>query len=103
MLLILTWSPLFIWLNIRSRDNLGMIHSISIEEVWVAYGFPWTYAEGWNDWYSLPIQPTRVEFWHYPALAADVLAAVAGVALLTTVSNYLLKAVMSILTRRQSP
>lgn len=98
MLLILTWSPLFIWLNIRSRDDPVLLAQ-SLEQVWVAYGFPWTYAEGWNDWFSRPIQPTQVKFWHYPALAADVLVAVAGIAFLTSVSTYLLKAAISVLTR----
>jgi len=44
MLLVVGWSSLVVWLNVRPRISYMTLDGESCDPYWIDYGCPWTYA-----------------------------------------------------------
>ena len=85
MLLIVGWSSVVVWLNVRPRyyELILHRHGKHYPVLYAEYGCPWGYS--WQD----------VEYYDYTALAANI--AIGLLAVLTFASKYLLRAIVAAL------
>ena len=97
VLLLVSWSPLAIWLNVRAREAEIYIQRTDSTTYWAYYGFPWLFGAGTTNVVSSTFRPGHTTVFSYGALFGDVVLGLAGVALLTRVSRCLLRRLMPIL------
>jgi len=101
MLLIVGWSAVVVWLNVRPRVNDRYIDTyINGQEdyvLWVEYGCPWTYAsthhlhDPWNETPPSRVHPTYVD--SYWRLATNAAIGLLAVAILTFASTCLVRGI----------
>jgi len=96
MLLVVGWSSVVVWLNVRQwykpKEN-GYVSFVN-------YGLPFTFAEGFSfDDSSVLLQAQPKYLYHPPhwrkSLAANIAIGLVAVAVLTFASKYLVRATVS--------
>lgn len=99
ILLIVGWSSLVGWLNVRPRIHRNdpiVIDSIESQTTVVYYGYPWAYTcvIFWDKRQDILRSPPTIDYWR---LAYNLLMGLLAVAVLTWTSKYLLRAIIAIL------
>jgi len=95
MLLIVGWSSVVFWLNVRPR----LVRFYETESYLIMYGCPWIYAAQYhgNYWGRSPrlhaVRPDYIE--DYWALTANIAIGLVAVAVLTFASKYLVRAIVA--------
>ena len=99
MLLIVGWSAVVVWLNVRPRDGHTLTVATRSEELTVSdiqYGYPWSHATVSLTHSRLLRSHVASDYEiHYWPLAANVAIGLPAVAVLTFASEYLLRAIVS--------
>jgi len=92
MLLIVGWSAVVVWLNVRPRIyGLYMVGSLTpapkepTGTCFVEYGYPWACWFTWGEAFTI----------HYRALAGNIAIGLLAVAVLTFASKYLVRAIVA--------
>jgi len=90
MLLIVAWSSVVVWLNVRPRYVAGIYHNPEgkgLHACYVEFGCPWSYAGCFAATATniRPLEPVRID--SYPALAANAAIGLLAVAVLTWTSR----------------
>ena len=107
MLLIVGWSAVAVWLNVRPRVHDGVEDTYLVDlrttYYFVTYGFPWTVATRlcFHEGSSIRIESAaefEPSYRRWP-LAANIAIGLVAVAVLTLASKYLLRAILSGLRR----
>jgi len=102
MLLVVGWSAVVVWLNVRPRVYDGVDDpregSYHRPEYFVRYGFPWAiaYRLGRYEGSSFRILDYEYQPYYRPwPLAANIAIGLLAVAVLTFASKYLLRAIVA--------
>ena len=85
MLLIVGWSSVVVWLNVRPRFTEAILYHHGVHHILFAeYGWPWSYSDEAIDGYF--------GHWH---LAANMAIGLLAVAVLTFTAKYLVRAIVA--------
>ncbi|MBC8873843.1 MAG: hypothetical protein H8E44_30760 [Planctomycetes bacterium] len=99
MLLVVGWSAVVVWLNVRPRVVSELTLFLAHQEAplcVVGYGRPWRYASTFCDGEVRQLPPFRREYVrHYRPLAANIAIGLVAVAVLTFASKYLVRAIVA--------
>jgi len=99
MLLVLGWSSVVVWLNVRPRDGHTLIVATRSEELTISdiqYGYPSSHATVSLTHSRLARSHLGSDYEiHYRALAANIAIGLLAVAVLTFASKYLLRATVA--------
>jgi len=104
MLLVVGWSSVVVWLNVRPRVTEYTFryfgaHSIDLAE----YGCPWSHSSEGIEFFESSHPPVNSfgpdVYYDYPALAANLAIGLLAVAVLTFASKYLVRAIVAGLRR----
>ena len=90
-LLVVTWSPVMVWLNVRPRTVGSIFGTIPL------YGWPWTYAIQFSADPNVPPGFSTDSIYRYWPFAANTAIGLLAVAVLTFASKYLLRAITAAL------
>ena len=91
MLLVVGWSAVVVWLNVRPTICIGYYRSVFYYAI---YGYPWNYASAPSYYASRPgIHTADID--SYPALAANLAIGLLAVGLLTFASKSLVRAIVA--------
>lgn len=98
MLLVVGWSSVVVWLNVKPHSNIPISrsHGAGLFRADVTYGYPLPYA--WEVHLfdgSAPHPPPLPHRCYEPFLAVDVAIGMLAVVVLTWVSSYLMRGIAS--------